>query len=306
MSHTQYVLRFDDICPTMNWRVWAEIESVLIQRRLKPILAVVPDNRDRGLRVDTPATDFWDRARAWQEWGWTIALHGFQHCYVSKNAGLVAVRKKSEFAGLPAGEQSEKLRRGVDILEREGITPRVWIAPGNTFDAATVALLPGFGIRIICDGYFRFPYVAPLNTSLTLSPSEGERDGARGISDATMISSTRDRITWIPQQLFYFRPAPAGVWTVCYHHNHWTASQMRTFRKDVDDYGANIASLEEVLEKNAPLECKWSAWLCAHPQLSRFWIRAELKLWEVTKGWRATKETEADLTSPVTRHAENR
>src|SRR5213594_2026420 len=68
MSHAQYLLRFDDICPTMNWRVWAEIESVLIQRRLKPILAVVPDNRDPGLQVDTPVADFWERARAWQEW----------------------------------------------------------------------------------------------------------------------------------------------------------------------------------------------------------------------------------------------
>src|SRR5688572_15384620 len=44
MNNPQYLLRFDDICPTMNWRVWAEIESVLIQREIKPLLAVVPDN----------------------------------------------------------------------------------------------------------------------------------------------------------------------------------------------------------------------------------------------------------------------
>ena len=90
-STTQYLLRFDDICPTMNWRVWAEIETVLVQRQLKPLLAVVPDNRDPGLQVDSPAGDFWDRARVWQERGWTIALHGFQHRYVSRNAGMVAV-----------------------------------------------------------------------------------------------------------------------------------------------------------------------------------------------------------------------
>src|SRR6267143_1112909 len=123
-SATQYLLRFDDICPTMNWRVWAEIESVLVQRQLKPILAVVPDNHDPGLQVDSPAGDFWDRVRAWQKWGWTIALHGFQHRYVSRNAGLVATRKKSEFAGLPATEQREKLRCGMEIFKRERVSSR--------------------------------------------------------------------------------------------------------------------------------------------------------------------------------------
>jgi len=248
-STTQYLLRFDDICPTMNWRVWAEIETLLVQRQFQPLLAVVPDNRDPGLQVDSPAGDFWDRVRAWQDRGWTIALHGFQHRYVTRSAGMVAIRKKSEFAGLPAEVQREKLRRGLEIFERERITSRVWIAPGDSFDAATVALLPEFGIRVISGGYFRYPYVCPR------------------------------RMTWVPQQLYYFRPAPTGVWTVCYHHNQWGASQPRTFREDVDQYGANIVSLDTILDRGAPPECKWSAWLCTRPRISRFLIRSELKLW---------------------------
>jgi len=251
MNNTQYILRFDDICPTMNWSVWTEIETVLVERRLKPLLAVVPDNRDPGLRVDAPAGDFWDRVRAWRDRGWTIALHGFQHRYVTRNAGLVAVRKKSEFAGLPAEKQREKLRLGVAIFERERITSRVWVAPGNSFDAATVALLPEFGISVISGGYFRFPYVCPGG------------------------------MTWVPQQLYYFRPTPPGVWTVCYHHNQWNAARMGKFREEVDAYGANIASLEDVVNGNARRECGWSAWLCTRPHLSRFLIRLELKLW----GW---------------------
>jgi predicted deacetylase len=249
MNNPQYLLRFDDICPTMNGRVWAEIETVLIQRQLSPILAVVPDNRDPNLQVDSPAGDFWDRVRVWQDRGWTIALHGFQHRYVTRNAGMVAVRKKSEFAGLPADVQREKLRRGVEIFEREGIKSRVWIAPGNSFDAATVALLPEFGIRVLSAGYFRHPYVCPR------------------------------QMTWVPQQLYYFRPAPAGVWTVCYHHNQWGASKFGKFREDADRYGANIVSLDAVLDGGVRPECKWSAWLCTRPHLSRFVIRSELKLW---------------------------
>jgi hypothetical protein len=145
--------------------------------------------------------------------------------------------------------QREKLRRGLEIFERERITSRVWIAPGDSFDATTVALLPEFGIRVISGGYFRYPYVCPR------------------------------RMTWVPQQLYYFRPAPTGVWTVCYHHNQWGASQPRTFREDVDQYGANIVSLDTILDRGAPPECKWSAWLCTRPRISRFLIRSELKLW---------------------------
>src|SRR5437868_15488717 len=143
MSPTHYLLRFDDICPTMNWSVWLEIECILIQQALKPLLAVVPDNQDPTLQIDSPAADFWERVRGWQARGWTIALHGFQHRYVSGNAGLVGVRKKSEFAGLPSEQQREKLRLGVEVFKHEQITPRVWIAPGHSFDANTVALLPG-------------------------------------------------------------------------------------------------------------------------------------------------------------------
>src|SRR5215470_4367159 len=96
---TTYLLRFDDICPTMNWRVWSEIEGALVERNLKPILAVVPDNQDPVLKVDPPVEDFWERVRAWQARGWAIAVHGYQHRYVTCSPGIVTVRKRSEFAG---------------------------------------------------------------------------------------------------------------------------------------------------------------------------------------------------------------
>jgi len=251
MSHPQYLLRFDDICPTMDWRIWEKIEEHLVRRNVKPLLAVVPDNHDPSLQVNPPSPEFWDRVRTWQERGWTIALHGFQHRYVSRNAGIVAVRKKSEFAGLPVEEQREKLERGREIFTREGVHARVWIAPGNTFDETTVALLPSVGIRVICDGYFRFPFVC-----------------ARGL-------------TWVPQQLFGFRPAPPGVWTVCYHHNLWSAEQFRKFVASVDAYEQSISSLDQVLEPSRHPARKGSEWLCLHPRLSRLVIRLELKLW----GW---------------------
>src|SRR5260221_179945 len=213
----KYLLRFDDFCPTMNWEMWSQIEAALLEHRLKPILAVVPDNQDPVLRVQAPAEDFWERVRQWQARAWTIALHGFQHLYIAECPGIVTPRKKTEFAGVPAPEQEAKLRSGVGIFQREEIKSGVWIAPSNSFDATTVSLLPRVGIDVICDGYFRFPFVWPKE------------------------------VLWVPQQLFGFRPAPCGVWTVCYHHNHWSASDLDTFPDDLRRFRADLGSLDDVL-----------------------------------------------------------
>ena len=244
---TKYLLRFDDLCPTMNWRVWSEIETCLAEKELRPLLAVVPDNQDPVLKVEPAVVDFWERARGWQARGWTIALHGYQHRYVTCHPGIVTVRKKSEFAGLPAAEQEEKLRHGMEIFERHGITSHVWIAPSNSFDASTVSLLPRFGVTTICDGNFRFPFVC------------------------------RSNLFWIPQQLHRFRPAPRGVWTVCYHHNRWTAADLRKFRRDLDRYGKQIASVDEIEEEWGERRSWWSSFLCTSPRLSPLLIRCELK-----------------------------
>ncbi|HOX57023.1 MAG TPA: DUF2334 domain-containing protein [Candidatus Paceibacterota bacterium] len=235
----------------MNWKVWSAIESALRERNLKPILAVVPDNQDPALRVEAPVEDFWERVRGWQARGWTIALHGYQHRYVTCHPGIVTPRKKSEFAGLPAAEQEEKLRRGMRIFKHHGLKPDLWIAPSNCFDATTVSLLHTVGISMICDGCFRFPFVCERN------------------------------MFWIPQQLFGFRPAPAGVWTVCYHHNQWTAADLRQFREDLDQYGPEIASVDDVAREWQGRSSWWSSFICTSPRLSPLLIRCQLKL----EGW---------------------
>jgi len=233
----------------MNWDLWSEIETALVGKNLKPILAVVPDNQDQALKVQPAVEDFWDRVRGWQARGWTVALHGYQHRYVTHHAGIVTVKKKSEFAGLPAAEQEAKLRSGVGVFAQHGIKSRVWIAPSNCFDAVTVSLLPAVGISIICDGHFRFPFVC------------------------------RRGLFWVPHQLFGFRPAPTGVWTVCYHHNQWTAADLQEFRADLDTYGQEVSSLEEVEREWAGRRSWISEFLCTSPRLSPLLIRAQLKLW---------------------------
>src|SRR5256885_866914 len=41
----RYLVRFDDLCPTMNWDVWKSVEEVLFRTGIRPLLAVIPDNQ---------------------------------------------------------------------------------------------------------------------------------------------------------------------------------------------------------------------------------------------------------------------
>lgn len=214
---SQYVVRFDDICPTMNWSIWAEVESVIREACIRPLLAVVPNNQDAELHVDAPSPDFWERVRKWQAQGWTIGLHGYEHKYVTKESGIMGLNRYSEFAGLPQNLQAEKLRLATAIFEREGVIPEAWIAPAHSFDRITVRLLAEYGLRVISDGFSRWPY----------------RDGLG--------------LVWVPQQLWGFRPWPNGIWTVCCHCNKWTSEDMSKFRVAIREFGSQITSIPDVL-----------------------------------------------------------
>lgn len=215
MLQSRYLLRFDDICPTMNWVVWNAVEAQLIRLNIRPILAVVPDNRDPALMVDLPRTDFWDRVRQWQALGWAIALHGYQHVYVNKDPGLMQLTPQSEFAGLSYQEQEDKLKKGLAIFAEHGVRVDAWVAPSHSFDWVTVAILKALGIRIISDGLAFSPY----------------RDSSG--------------LTWVPQQFASMRPMPFGVWTFCYHHNNLSPRALAQFQRRMEQLAPRMISLPE-------------------------------------------------------------
>ena len=97
--------------------------------------------------------------RAWQDLGWSIAMHGYQHCYVSASSGIMGRNSYSEFSSLPESIQRHKLERGHDNFRREGIRPEAFIAPGHSFDDVTVRLLVSLGVDCLSDGYSVFPYL---------------------------------------------------------------------------------------------------------------------------------------------------
>src|SRR6185503_6993375 len=101
MHETRYVFRMDDACPWMAHEKWNSLERIFDRYGVKPVVAVVPDCQDPGLRVDAEDKGFWAKTAAWQAKGWDIALHGFDHVYIGRNRGLVPLNSHTEFAGQP-------------------------------------------------------------------------------------------------------------------------------------------------------------------------------------------------------------
>lgn len=213
----RYLLRFDDICPTLDWELWNAVEARLVAHGVKPILAVIPDNQDPKLLHGPAAPDFWDRVRAWQARGWTIGLHGYQHRYVNGEPGLLGFPRKSEFAGLGPAEQREKLVRGLEIFRQEGIRADTWVAPSHSFDRTTLAILRELGIRTVSDGLAFGPF----------------RDG--------------DGMVWVPQQSALMRPMPFGTWTFCYHAGDFEGDGMARFEAALARLAPRMISFEEAV-----------------------------------------------------------
>lgn len=157
----KYLIRLDDACPTMDHAKWQRMENILDLYGLKPMVGVIPHNEDPQLLIDDEDEKFWDIIKNWEQKGWSIALHGYNHSYTSNLGmkGLNPMWDRSEFAGLPLDVQREKIRKGVAILRAHGINPKYFFAPSHTFDENTLkALYVESDIRIISDTIGRYPY----------------------------------------------------------------------------------------------------------------------------------------------------
>lgn len=217
MAQARYLVRFDDICPAMDWGTWDAVEDALVSEGVRPIVAVVPDNRDEHLMFGDADADFWSKVRAWQSMGWSIAIHGYQHLYETRDAGILGLNRYSEFSGLTYAEQRAKLEHALNIFYLNDIKPTLWVAPAHSFDAVTVRVLSDLGVHVISDGFFTRP-VRYLNA------------------------------TWIPQQLWRFRSFSFGLWTVCYHINGLQPKEIEKIRNDLRVFKDSIIGVDELLE----------------------------------------------------------
>jgi predicted deacetylase len=224
----QYIIRLDDACPSMDQKKWARMEEILDKYHIKPIVGVIPDNQDPKCVINQPDENFWDRVSGvWQAKGWAIALHGYQHKYVTDQGGLVPINQKSEFAGLSLAAQKEKIKKAWQVFQSHNIIPKIWVAPSHTFDINTLkALQQETNIKIISDGIaFKEYYEYGFH--------------------------------WIPQQFWRFRKMPFGTYTICLHPNTMQDKDFESLERTLamhQNRFINVQNLELTKRKKTVIE----------------------------------------------------
>lgn len=222
-ARAQYLLRFDDLCPTMARGRWERFLPLISEFGIRPILAVVPDNRDHDLEFSAPDPEFWTQMRAMETAGAAIGLHGYTHLCVSHGRGLVPLHRKTEFAGVVEETQQRWIHAGMAILRSHGLSPRIWVAPCHGFDRATLRVLRNEGISLVSDGL------------------------ARG-------AFKRDGLIWIPQQLWGPMEKPDGLWTICVHSNTAPDSLVEKLRAFLGRHADQFTSVDRVIAESVPEE----------------------------------------------------
>lgn len=192
----KYIVRLDDISWDMNYENYERIKDLLKKYDVRPLIGVIPNNEDESLkefvREKKIGKDcFWEEIRNVQgKEGWCVALHGYNHVYLTKDGGIFHINPRAEFAGLTYEKQNEKIKRGKLIFENEKIRIDAFMAPGHSLDWITVEALLNNEIRIVTDGFSYFPY-------------------------------KENGIWFVPQTSPWFRKGLIGVDTVCLHVNSW-------------------------------------------------------------------------------------
>lgn len=153
------LIRFDDICPTMDWSEWERAITLLDKYNVKPLLGVIPNCIDTELQIDKPCGDFWKYIKELQNKGYTVAMHGYLHKYDSTVRGMVNTSPQSEFAGHTYEEQYEKIRKGKEILNQHGVFTDIFFAPAHSYDQITLKALYANGFKYMSDGKSEKPFI---------------------------------------------------------------------------------------------------------------------------------------------------
>ncbi len=214
----QYIIRADDASEYMNHEKWSKFESICKTYFIKPIVAVIPFNEDKSLKVDKINNGFWGRMREWQDLGWSIALHGCTHeLNINKSASLVPVNNYGEFAGVEYSIQRNKIIRAINKFKLEKILPKFFVAPAHSFDENTCKILNECTeIKWISDGMAFTPYCAY-------------------------------GLNWLPQQLWKFEDKSNGVWTICFHPNEMSEVDFENLKDAIEIYKDKIVDPAEII-----------------------------------------------------------
>ncbi len=159
-KNTGLLIRIDDVADHMNWNYMKKTEALFDKLNIKPLLGVIPSNKDQEIFKYEKKENFWNQVRNWQDKGWEIAMHGYSHVYdkETNKKDFFGYGGKSEFFGHSFEIQKKRISKGLQIFKSEGIKIRSFFAPNHTYDLNTFKALKENNLNNVIDGYGFFPY----------------------------------------------------------------------------------------------------------------------------------------------------
>ena len=218
-----YLFRLDDISWDMNYENFCRIRDLFQKYGVRPLIGVIPYNEDTKLkgqvgREHISQERFWAEMRELQQnHGWAIALHGYNHVYVTDDGGMFGINPRAEFAGLPLSQQEEKIREGRAILEENGLKIDAFMAPGHSMDWNTVEALKQNGIFVVTDGCCAYPY-------------------------------EKKSVLFVPQVWPWPHKNFYGVDTACFHINSWEPNLFEHLEIFLQENLVHCGSFQDVVK----------------------------------------------------------
>jgi len=222
-KYTGLLIRMDDISENMNWALMDKCEKLFDKFKIKPLLGIIPINKDPEL-LKFPKNDrFWERVESWKNKGWEISMHGCNHLYTQKSDknDIFNYGGNSEFYGLDYSMQLNKIKAGLEEFKKREIKVRSFFAPNHIYDSNTLKALKDSDIKIIIDGYGLFPYY-------------------------------KNEILFIPQLFYKEIFLPFGIQSTQMHINEWNDEAYKNFEIFVKKNYSKILNLNNIIEVTNP------------------------------------------------------
>lgn len=237
-------IRLDDITLKMDWEKFLRMKKLLDNAGIKPLIGVIPDNTDPAFSYDenaavkamsglkdvekSPEEVFFDYIKDLKSSGWTIAMHGLNHRYITSKGGLFPLNDFSEFAGLPYEEQLEALEYGKQILIRYGIETFLFMAPAHSYDINTLKALKALEFTSVTDGFGNRPY---QSYGLTFYPISFKKSHVIKKLDSAGVDTSK----------------PEEYTTLVFHTDTMKDKDFDELEKMLDKYKGSFISFDEYL-----------------------------------------------------------
>ena len=219
-TNTGILIRFDDIAPNMSWEMMDKCQKLLNYYDLKPVMGVIPNNQDNELLKYPKRENFWEIVKKWELNDWSIAMHGYNHLYdkETNKKDFFNYGGKSEFFGHSYEDQLSKIKKGLEIFEKNNIQIDTFFAPNHTYDRNTFKALKNSGILKIIDGYGLMPY-------------------------------SFNGIRFVPQLFYKLYLLPFGIQSAQIHINYQSEKDFINFKKFIEKYHKKVISADFAFSK---------------------------------------------------------